>query len=141
MKKRSQLRTEAWLLKGLSSMRGTLSLASGRLSFTAFGSGTFWSRQLRKLEEETGREGLAERLENDKNTVVFDALLADVQNIHFPWYYFTGGLKLTLGGVRYRFGFAKPANTKLPSEGLGFDDIAKARRSGKAWKTALRSSE
>ena len=137
MKRRSHLRTEAWLLTGISSIPGALRLSGGRLSFTAFGAGNCGRRKLRKLEAETGQEGLAKRLGDDEHAVVFDVPLADVQEATFPWYYFTGGVKLTLDGARYRFGFARPANTKLPSDGLGLDDIAKARRSGKAWKAVL----
>ena len=137
MKNSSRLRTEAWLLRGISSMPGALALANDRLSFTAFGAGNFGGRQLRKLEAEAGRDGLATRLGNDENTVVFDVPLAEVQDVNFPWYYFSGGVKLTLCGVRYRFGFARPANTKLPSENADLSDITKARRSGKAWKAVL----
>ena len=118
-------------------MPGTLRLASGRLSFTASGSGNFWGRQLRKLEVEAGREGLAEQLDNDERAVVFDVSLADVQAVNFPWYYFSGGVKLTLRGVRYRFGFDRPANTRLPSESMDLSEITKARRKGKAWKAVL----
>lgn len=118
-------------------MPGALTLADDRLSFTAFGSGNFWGRQLRKLEAEAGRVGLAKQLGDDQRTVVFEVPLSEVQDVTFPWYYFSGGVKLTLGGVRYRFGFDRPANTKMPSESLDLGDISKARRSGKAWKAVL----
>ncbi len=137
MKRKSQLITRAWLLRGISSIPGTLKLSKGRLSFTASDAGTCWGFQLRKLEAQAGRAGLAERLSKDKNTVVFDVPLADVQQVHFPWFYFSGGVKLTLHGVRYRFGFDKPANTRMPSEGVDLSEIKKARRSGKAWKAVL----
>ena len=137
MKGKSQLSTKAWLLRGISSIPGRLKLSKGRLSFTAFDAGTCWGFQLRKLEAATGREGLAERLSNDENTVLFDVPLIEVQRVRFPWFYFSGGVKLTLGGVRYRFGFDKPANTRMPSEALDLSEISKARRSGKAWKAAL----
>ena len=136
-KRKTQLSTKAWLLRGISSIPGTLKLSKGRLSFTAFDAGTCWGFQLRKLEAETGREGLAERLDHGKNTIVFDVPLADVQKVRFPWFYFSGGVKLTLDGVRYRFGFDKPANTRMPSEGVDLSEISKARRSGKAWKAVL----
>ena len=54
MDKPKLIRTEAWLLRGISSLPGMLELADGNLSFTAFGSGNFWGFQLRKLEQETG---------------------------------------------------------------------------------------
>ena len=137
MKKRSRFRTEAWLLRGIHSMPGALVFAQGRLSFKASGSGTFSRRQLRRLEEESGRAGLAASLENDEHAVVFDVPLSDVQHVSFPWYYFSGGVKFSLQGIRYRFGFDKPANTRLPSESLDLRGVSKARRNGKAWKALL----
>lgn len=130
--------TDAWLLRGINSMPGTLKLAGGRLSYTACGAGTFWRRQLRKLETEVGRAGLAKRLYENEKAIVFDVSLADVQEVHFPWFYFSGGVKLTLYGVRYRFGFEQPANTRVASEGGDLiGQIARARRLGKAWKAVL----
>ena len=137
MKRSSQLSTQAWLLRGISSIPGTLKLAKGRLSFTASGSGTCWGFQLRKLEREADRAGLAKRLNDDENTVVFDVPLSDVQQVNFPWFYFSGGVKLTLNGVCYRFGFDKPANSRMPSESMDLSGVSKARRRGKAWKAAL----
>jgi len=136
--KRSHLRTQAWLLRGISSIPGALRLAGGRLSFTAFGAGNLWPSQLRTLERDTGRIGLAKRLGKEENTVVFDVPLADIQHVRFPWYYFSGGLKLTLNGIVYRFGFDRPSNTKLSGEGADLvGEVSRARRSGKAWKAVL----
>ena len=126
------------MLRGISSIPGALKLSGGRLSFTAFGAGNCWRRQLRKLERETGRVGLAELLGDDQNAVVFDIPLAEVQDVHFPWFYFSGGVKFTVDGVRYRFGFDRPANTKLSAEGADLvGAISKARRSGRAWKAVF----
>lgn len=138
MKRSTHLHTPAWLLRGISSIPGTLRLAAGRLSFTASGSGNLWGHQLRRLERDVGRKGLAKRLSDEEYAVVFDVPLAHVQQVRFPWYYFSGGLKLTLNGVVYRFGFDRPSNTRLSSEGgnlLG--EVSQARRHGKAWQTAL----
>ena len=140
MNKSSHLATAAWLLRGIYSIPGTLRFAQGRLSFTAFGAGNCGSSHLRKLEAEAGSEGLARRLEEGERVVVFEVPLADVQDVNFPWYYFSGGVKLTVEGVRYRFGFDEPSNTKLSGEGGDvMGEISKARRNGKAWKAILRS--
>ncbi len=137
-KQRTHLSTKAWLLRGISSIPGRLTLGGGRLSFTAFGPGNLWPSQLRKLERDAGRKGLATRLSNDERTVVFEVPRSDVQKVSFPWYYFSGGAKLTLNGVRFRFGFDKPANTRMTSEGGDLvGEIFRARRSGKAWKAVL----
>lgn len=144
----TELCTEAWLLKGIHSIPGALRLADGRLSYTACGFGTFGDSALAKLEAETGHRGLAHRLEQGEEAVLFDTPLANVEKVDFPWYYFSGGVKLTVGGVHYRFGFDRPANTTVPMEvedsleeligGLeNVSQIIKGRRSGKAWKSVF----
>jgi hypothetical protein len=133
--KKKPLSTEAWLLKGTRSIPGSLKLADDRLSFTALGSGNFGRGQLEQLESESGRKGLAKVLDRDEEAVVFDVPLSDVQDINFPWYYFSGGVKLTIGGVQYRLGFDRPANTHTSVDPMG--EVSKARKSGKAWKAVL----
>ena len=132
------LRTDAWLLRGIHSLPGALQLAGRRLSFTAFNAGTLRRRQLRALEHEVGTEGLAAKLSNGESALVFDVPISTVQDVHFPWYYFNGGCKLTLDGVRYRIGFDQPSNTKGTGEGGDlFGSIARARRHGKMWKAVF----
>ena len=134
----TQFGTDAWLLRGIRSLPGTLQLARRCLSFTAFDAGNFRPRQLRALEQDFGRPGLVETLTAGKTAVVFELPLSAVQAVRFPWYYFSGGLHLTLNGVRYRFGFDEPSNTKGAGEGgdlLG--SAVRARRRGKAWKAVF----
>ncbi len=120
------LRTPAWLLMGISNSEGVLELAGRRLAFTS----------------PKGR--------------VFDAALADITNITFPWYYFGGGVKLQVGQSRYRISFVRPnggayaasdllastgtaagAAGALLTTGLTVQDIGSGRKAGKAWKAAL----
>ena len=130
--------TEAWLLRGIYSLPGTLRLARGRLSFTAFNAGNFRRRQLRALERESDRKELADTLHDGRTTVVFDVPFSAVQAVRFPWYYFSGGLHLRLNGVRYRLGFDQPSNTKGAGEGGDLiGSITRARQRGKAWRTLL----
>ena len=130
--------TDAWLLRGIRSLPGRLQLARGRLSFTAFGAGNFRPRQLRALERDFGRAELAEPLRDGKTTVVFDVPFSAVQAVRFPWYYFSGGLHLTLNGECYRFGFDEPSNTQGAGEGGDLiGSISRARRRGKAWRSML----
>lgn len=132
------LQTPAWLLRGIRSVPGTLRLANGRLSFAASDAGNLSSRQRRILERDTGRDGLAARLNQGLETVVFDVPLSDVHDVRVPWYYVSGGLKLTVRGVPYRFGFDPPANTRGSAEGADlWRVIAQARRRGAAWKAVL----
>ncbi len=118
------LRSVAWQLVGLTGNRpGLLELSGGVLAFTG----------------EDGR--------------VFEANVADVTEISFPWFYFSGGMKLTVGGTRHRISFVRPNGAELLSahvlEGVGggslalltvnqkIADIGEGRRAGKAWKAAL----
>ncbi len=142
MNNQKHLRTEAWLLKGISSLPGILALAQGRLSFTASGSGSFWRGQLRTLEQRAGRPGLAQLLDEGRQAIVFDAIFSEIRNVHIPWYYFGGGIKFTVGGIRYRFSFARPANTAgSPDIGESVQDLSRARQRGKEWKDALTDHE
>lgn len=119
------LRTPAWLLVGITgSTPGVLELAGGHLAFTTEG----------------GR--------------VFDVPLRELSNVKFPWYYFGGGAKFSVGGDDYRISFVRPndagdvpgrllAGTEfggpaaLLTAGRKVLDIGEGRRAGKAWKAVL----
>ena len=146
----ASLRTDAWLLRGISSIPGTLTLAENRLRFTASGHGTAWPFQLRTLERVAARPGLARRLDADETALVFDLPLGEVRDVSFPWYYFSGGVTLTARGVRYRFSFIRPNDTLAPANaehategtrpgGRAPSEMSRARRNGRAWKAALLS--
>lgn len=55
--------------------------------------------------------------------------LAEVQDIEFPWYYFSGGFKMRIGADKYRFSFIEPHNE--------YADLSSGRATGKKWKKAL----
>ncbi len=117
--------TPAWLLVGITgSVPGVLELADGHLAFTT--------------EEER----------------VFDVPLSKVSAVKFPWYYFGGGVKFSIGADRYRLSFVRPndasdipgrllARTEfggpaaLLTAGRKVLDIGEGRRAGKAWKSVL----
>jgi hypothetical protein len=103
------LRSPAWLLSGLTqSVAGELILKDGRLIF------------------ETG--------DRDR---IFDAPLGEI-SAKFPWYYFSGGMKLRIGTDDYRVSFTRPGN--LPDHSgsdAGAGDVRSGRESGAAWKSAL----
>lgn len=119
------LRTELWRLIGLTrSEPALLELADGRLALTTG----------------DGRQ--------------FDVPLAEVERVVFPWYYFGGGCKLTVGGKEHRISFVRPNDASdLPARllahtdvgapfalltvGRKVTDIGSGRRAGKAWKAAL----
>lgn len=135
--------TEAWLLIGLTgSIPGVLKLSDGRLSYEAFGCGTLWKGELNKLERNTGKPGIADRMERDEDALLFDVALSEVKAV-FPWYYFMGGMKIKTGGVEYRFSFGAPGNTRMPdryniSKPIEtVEDVNTMRGRGKVWKAIL----
>lgn len=95
--------------------------------------------------------------------VDFDTPTASVTDVKFPWYYFGGGMKVSVNGESYRFSFLKPnAGDDVPEHllqdveqasmrsrvadavGILTVDVeaggfARGRKAGKAWKAALAS--
>ena len=122
-------RTPAWLLIGVTrSMPGVLEYADGRLAYS----------------NEDGR--------------VFEVSLPEVTGITFPWYYFSGGVKFTVGTHRYRLSFVRPNDASdiparllagseaggpfaLLTAGRKLGDIGDGRRAGKAWRAILARSK
>jgi hypothetical protein len=135
MKSSAKLRSECWLLLGISSMPGELILSGGKLTYLASGTGSVWPWQLRKLERQLNAPGLAARLHDAGSFQVFSE---PVQALTFwcPWYYFDGGLKVRIKEVVFRLSFARPGNSgsSAMSE-LG--DLAAIRSRGKLWQKAL----
>ena len=88
---------------------------------------------------------------------VFEAPLEEVTDVTFPWFYFGGGVKLTVAGTRYRLSFVRPNGAELVSarlmEGVvggavggafalmtarqKVSDIGVGRMAGKAWRAVL----
>jgi hypothetical protein len=84
--------------------------------------------------------------------VVFDVLLAEVTDIIWPWYYFGGGVKLTVSGEQYRFSFVLPNGAEYPTARLAAavgdlssltivwqkaEDIGAGRAAGMVWRRRL----
>lgn len=114
----------AWLLIGLtrSSAIGQLVLRRNRLSF---------------------------RVGDD---VLFDVDRAEIERIVFPWYYFSGGMKVWAQRRLYRLSFVKPNSAEVATAqllaragspaALGMvvakvADMASGRRAGKRWRELL----
>jgi hypothetical protein len=97
--------TQVWRLSGLAgSEPGHLELRGGRLIYSPI----------------------------DETRPGFDVSLADVGDVRFPWYYFSGGFKMRIRGEEFRFSFVQPHNE--------FADISGGREAGKAWKKILLGS-
>jgi hypothetical protein len=136
----ADLRSDAWLLRGISSIPGELSLRRGRLRFHALHTGSAWRWQLRKLEREVGRTGLAWQVDAGKRSLVFDLPVRDVQ-ISFPWYYFSGGMQVRTTRSCHRISLGKPANAQI-APGLGramgeLQEVRRMRSAGALWRAAL----
>jgi hypothetical protein len=99
--------TEAWLLKGITgNVAGVLGLDEGRFTFVT-----------------------------DDEQAVFDVPLSSVADVKVPWYYFGGGMKLTVGAERYRLSFVRPT-----AMGGGVGDIPEGRAACKMWQSLLAST-
>lgn len=59
----------------------------------------------------------------------FDVPVSAISAVTFPWYYFGGGVKVSIGADNYRFSFIEPHNS--------YASISDARATGARWKTAL----
>jgi hypothetical protein len=134
----TRLRTEAWLLRGISSLPGELRLASGNLSFTSSGTGSTWPFQLRKLGVVLAQPGLAKAVEEGKPFQFFVWPARDVEVV-VPWYYFGGGMKLRYQGIELRFSFGRPASSRqgLASVAADLKEVGAMRGRGRLWAEAL----
>jgi hypothetical protein len=150
MKSAINLSSEAWLLRGTSSVPGQLRLSAGQLSFVAQETGTAWRWQLKKLERVAGRPGLADQIDAGQKATVFDVPVSELE-VEFPWYYFTGGVIVSFAGARYRISFGRPSNTRLPVDRSDpveagtrvleeAKEIRTMRTTGRAWKAALQQA-
>src|SRR5262245_40400572 len=113
----------AWLLFTIGcSPKGQLALHEGRLTF---------------------------RVEED---VVFAATRSEIERVVFPWYYFSGGMQVWIGGKQFKLSFVKPNSAEVSSSllmakagnanSLGyavskFTDAATGRTAGKQWRALL----
>lgn len=96
--------TEAWLLEGTTgNVAGVLGLDEGRFTFVT-----------------------------EDEEAIFDVPVSSVSDVKVPWFYFGGGMKLTVGAERYRLSFVRP--TAL---GGGIWDIPQGRAACKVWRSLL----
>jgi hypothetical protein len=116
----------AWLLIGtFRTAAGWLDLTAGRLRFST------------------------------PDKVLFDVPLAEVTDVDWPWYYFSGGVKLSAAGARYRFSFVLPNGAEYPAAraaaaagdpaalAIVWDkasDIGAGRDVGKEWRRRLEAA-
>lgn len=134
----TRLRTEAWLLRGISSIPGELVLQGGALKFIARGTGSAWPWQIAKLERALQLSGYLNSARAGKPFELFEWPVADVE-VLVPWYYFGGGMVLARNGRRLRFSFGSPAsaNRSLASAFENIQKVGAMRSRGKQWATAI----
>ena len=136
-----RLRTEAWLVRGLSAIPGELVLDRDGIAFLATGPGSAGPRALRTLERQLRSPWrVADAGHGHAGAQLFHWPLRRV-SVQVPWYYFSGGLKLGHGGVVLRFSFGRPGNMELARDLASAWDALRTvhamRRCGKAWLHAL----
>lgn len=134
----TRLRTDAWLLRGISSIPGELVLQGGSIAFISRSGGSAWPWQLAKLERLLGVAGFAKAVEAGNRFQLFQWPVAEVAVV-VPWYYFGGGMKLGRNGQRLRFSFGAPANARrdLASAVDDLRAVGSMRSRGKLWATAI----
>ena len=124
----------AWLLRGISSIPGELTLTESRISFIAQDRGTAWDWQLSKLALQSGNPAFMDTLKSGSAVVLFNEPLSDIL-VRSPWYYFSGGLVLQIRGKSFRVSFGGPAGSSSASD--EFRAVSAMRRIGKKWLQAL----
>ena len=134
------LRSDAWLLRGISAIPGELALGSAELSFTASGAGSAWPFQLRRLARQLGQPA-AETLADGNPVQLFAWPVREIR-CAAPWFFFGGGLTLERRGTRLRVGFGEPVGARRdPGAALGgLRRIGAMRALGQQWETTLRQA-
>ncbi len=137
----TRVRTDAWLLRGISSIPGELRLANGKLSFTSSAYGSAWPFQLRRLGQLLDQPSLAKALEEGKTFQFFQWQAEQVQS-SVPWYYFGGGIKVRHQGILLRFSFGRPTSGghNLATAVSDLKELGAMRSRGKLWAKALASA-
>jgi len=82
------LASPAWIIGGMHNRPGYLVTAEGRIAFT------------------------------DGETTHFEAPLAEVTDVSYPWYWFGGGFKARIGGKLHKVTFVKPNGMPSPNPGM-----------------------
>ena len=141
-----RLRSEAWLLRGISSIPGELILAHGVLCFVAHDTGSAWPWQLRKLEDEMQALGFAAAMGRGEGFCLLQ-WQANALQAWAPWYYFGGGIRLKHRGLVLCFSLGRPANMALRAHAGGPGAVGELRRQwlairgmrsrGRHWLAAL----
>jgi hypothetical protein len=122
------LATPAWLMAGrLRNVPGVLAAGAGKLTFVT------------------------------ADGPVFAVSCGEVGEVTWPWYWFSGGCKIRVGGIEYKITFVRPNGARdvspslldgaalgavfgdaVPAHSLrGVGDVRTGRRAGAAWKVAL----
>ncbi|WP_269539443.1 hypothetical protein [Cerasicoccus fimbriatus] len=143
--------SRAWLLLGpVKSLPGALLWDGQRVTFVACGTGSFSESDLREIAEANALPAEAcESIFAEKPTPLIVATPAEISGVKMPWYYFKGGIQITVRNHGYKFSFIRPQNTVEPTYyledqfrwtgGAGQEDvdIAGGKTAGAKWKQLL----
>ncbi len=134
----SHLRTDAWLLRGISSIPGELVLQGRSLMFVSRGMGSAWPWQFAKLERLFLVPGYSQSVQEGNPFQLFKWPVSEIEVV-VPWYYVGGGINLTRNGQCLRFSFGAPADTSpnLASAVANLRQVGVMRSRGKLWAAEI----
>jgi len=92
------------------------------------------------LSHEAGQVTLSTFNADDEPVPSFAVQTAEISDVKFPAYQFSGGCSFVVNDQKYRISFLQPQNTKMPnyySQLSGVSEIGTGRKAGKAWKKIL----
>lgn len=134
---RVSMHSDAWLLRGISSIPGRLLLEHGHIRFVAASSGTAWPWQLRKLARQLATTWPGDGDGRAHDAELFRWPLAAVR-AWAPWYYFSGGIRLAHAGQVLRFSFGRPVDADARGEELDvYREVDRMRATGLQWLAVL----
>lgn len=143
--------SRAWLLDGpIKSIPGMLYWDGTTLTFVACGPGKFSENDIEALANRFAMpEGTTAAILQETASPLLRASKNDISGYKMPWYYFKGGIHITLRNQTYKFSFIRPQNTVEPSyyledqfrwaggEGQEDVDVLGGKVAGAQWKQLL----
>src|SRR5690606_16917703 len=114
---RTSMHSDAWLLRGGSSIPGRLLLEHGHIRFVVSSSGTAWPWQVRRLARQRATTWPGDGAGRARDAELFRWPLDGVR-AWAPRYYFSGGIRLAHAGRVLRFSFGRPVDAEARGEEL-----------------------
>lgn len=143
--------SRAWLLEGATkSIPGMLYWDGNALTFVACGPGKFSEHDIQRLADRFAMpDGTCAAILKEQPSPLLRASKGEISGYKMPWYYFKGGIHITIRNQSYKFSFIRPQNTVEPSYyledqyrwagGAGQEDVdvLGGKAAGAQWKQLL----